>query len=482
MRTTATRLLVVTAFAASAVAVSSAASANKPSDAGPPADSDAYWTPERVASAQPRDLVIDQRGLGYLKRADGSLDPYGHSVRSQPTELTQVSSGARLPMGQPSAEADEATNFSNPSPSGTTVGSTVDFSATITDTSGIRSVTIVIIYPNGVTTQSFNAGSLGGDSYGTTLSGFSDGYWSWYIVAKDGAKRGGNTATSQTWSFTVGAVTAPPTTPPAPGDVVTNSEWSGGDVQLAAGRILFEMPTIRRGRITWNAYVCSGTVVTDTAANTSMVLTAAHCVYDDVAKMFARNAMFIPNQADTSGTGTDWNCDNDPIGCWDLTTGVVDANWTTRTFPKNVEWDYGFYLVGTDSHRGAGAGGLLEDAVNELTIGFNSGAVNITTHALGYSYSEDPNFMYCAEPMTTVSSVNWWLPSCDLSGGSSGGPWVQTMDVDAGRGPIISVNSWGYTNQPGMAGPLLDDSALCTYTAANGGAGAIETGGRIASC
>ncbi|HSH11993.1 MAG TPA: hypothetical protein VLA10_09410, partial [Ilumatobacter sp.] len=140
MRTTATRLLVVTAFAASAVAVSSAASANKPSDAGPPADSDAYWTPERVASAQPRDLVIDQRGLGYLKRADGSLDPYGHSVRSQPTELTQVSSGARLPMGQPSAEADEATNFSNPSPSGTTVGSTVDFSATITDTSGIRSV------------------------------------------------------------------------------------------------------------------------------------------------------------------------------------------------------------------------------------------------------------------------------------------------------------------------------------------------------
>jgi hypothetical protein len=478
MRTTATRLLVVTAFAASALAVSSGASADKPSDATHADDVAAHWTPERVASAQPRDLVIDQRGLGYLKRTDGSLDPYGHSVRAQ---LTQVSSGARLPMGQPSASADGPTVFSNASPNGATVGGTVDFSATITDTSGIRSVSIVIIYPSGAT-QSFSAGSLGGDSYGTTLQGFSDGDWSWYILTKDGGKRGGNPATSPTWDFTVATGGTPPPPPPPTGGVVTNAAWSGGDVQLAAGRILFEMPTISRRRTTWNAYVCSGTVVTDTATNTSMVLTAAHCVYDDVAKMFARNVMFIPNQAGTTGTGTDWNCDNDPIGCWVPTTGVVDQNWTTRKFPNNVEWDYGYYLVGTGSHRGAEAQDLLEDAVSELTIGFDSGVVNTTTHALGYSYSEDPSFRYCAEPMSTASNVNWWLPNCGLSGGASGGPWLQPMDEAAGTGTIISVNSWGYTNQPGMAGPLLDASALCTYTAANNGTGSAVTGGRIASC
>ena len=54
-----------------------------------------------------------------------------------------------------------------------------------------------------------------------------------------------------------------------------------------------------------------------------------------------------------------------------------------------------------------------------------------------------------------------------LSGGSSGGPWVQPL-VE-GDGPIFSVNSWGYTGQPGMAGPLLHDtSAGCLFGKAKG--------------
>ena len=481
MRITATRLLIVTACVASALAVSSGASADKPSDAHHADDVAAHWTPERVASAQPRDLVIDQRGLAYLEGVDGSLDAYGHSTRAQ---LSQVSRGDRIARSKPNASADRVgPTVTAMTPDGTaTVGGTVDFAATVTDPSGIRSVTVVVT-PAGGAAQSFSAGSLGNGRYGTTLTGFSDGSWSWYIVAKDGASRGGNTTKSGTVNFTVVTGGTPPPPPPPTGGVVTNAAWSGGDVQTAAGRILFEMPTVsRRGRITWNAYVCSGTVVTDTATNTSMVLTAAHCVYDDVAKMFARNVMFIPNQAGTTGTGTDWNCDNDPIGCWVPTTGVVDKNWTTRKFPNNVEWDYGYYLVDPASHQGKGTYGSLEAAVNELTIGFNSGAAGPVTHALGYSYSDDPNFMYCAEPMSTASNVNWWLPNCGLSGGASGGPWLQPMDEAAGTGTIISVNSWGYTNQPGMAGPLLDASALCTYTAANNGTGSAVTGGRIASC
>ena len=39
-----------------------------------------YWTSERRARAIPRDLVIDARGLGYLRKPDGSLEPYGHQV------------------------------------------------------------------------------------------------------------------------------------------------------------------------------------------------------------------------------------------------------------------------------------------------------------------------------------------------------------------------------------------------------------------
>jgi len=38
------------------------------------------------------------------------------------------------------------------------------------------------------------------------------------------------------------------------------------------------------------------------------------------------------------------------------------------------------------------------------------------------------------------------------------------MDVATGNGPVISVNSWGYTTSPGMAGPMLDTTrASCLF-------------------
>jgi len=81
--------------------------------------------------------------------------------------------------------------------------------------------------------------------------------------------------------------------------------------------------------------------------------------------------------------------------------------------------------------------------------------------------------MYCAEDMTTEGTANWWLPSCELSGGSSGGAWMQKgpgsdqYGSDIGdTGWIMSVNSWGYTTSSGMAGPKLGrswSSAECVF-------------------
>ncbi len=70
------------------------------------------------------------------------------------------------------------------------------------------------------------------------------------------------------------------------------------------------------GPARWNGYVCSGTVVQDGTEGISIILTAAHCVYDDVNKAFAQNVLFIPNQDETTGAGTDQDCSNDPLGCW----------------------------------------------------------------------------------------------------------------------------------------------------------------------
>jgi hypothetical protein len=169
------------------------------------------------------------------------------------------------------------------------------------------------------TPQSFTATQGAGNVWSVNLSGFTNGSWSWYVVAKDGAKPA-NTTTSGTVQFTVDTGGGGG----GGGGTVTNAEWTnGGVVQNAAGRIYFEMPSNSR-RTRWAGYVCSGTVTNDATSGRSIIITASHCVYDDAYKAFARNVLFIPDQADTTGTGTDLNCANDPIGCWAPTS----AWWT----------------------------------------------------------------------------------------------------------------------------------------------------------
>lgn len=424
-----------------------------------------HWTSERRAAAIPRDLVIDPRGLGYLRGRDGVLHPYGHNVAA---ELSQREPSPS-PLAKPSGGKGDTTppSISNMDPAaGVSIPDIYTFSAKVTDASGVKSVSFSV-QKGTAAAQSLPAKSFFGDTWSVTLMGFTDGDWNWWVVAKDASRRG-NTATSPKVSFTVN-------TGGGGGGTVSSAPWeSGGTVQYAAGRLYFEMPS-NKSWTAWTPYVCSGTVAKDDdTPEKSTIITAAHCVYDDVNKAFARNVMFIPNQDGTSGTGTDLNCNNDPIGCWAPSLGIVDVNWTSRTFPDNIAWDYAFYLVkDTGAHAGRTASSeTLDVATTPMTVSFDGVSHDVLgsadyTHALGYSYDVDPNFMYCAEDMTTNGADNWWLPSCDLSGGSSGGPWVQPMS--AGNGPIISVNSWGYTYLPGMAGPILDStmsSAECVFGAA----------------
>ena len=439
-----------------------------------------HWTADRLAAAEARDLVVDERGLGYERRGNGRLTPHGHGTAAAVPAPTVVPT-SQPSEPEPTPRAKPAGDRTGPSISGmspaaaTTIGTTQTFSATVSDPSGVRSVTFVVT-PSGGTSSTF-PGTASGSTWSVTLQGFTPGQWSWSVRATDTK---GNQSTSPTLAFTVGESSPPP---PPDASVVANAAWTeGGPVQTAAGRIYFEMPTSKTLR-TWSGYVCSGTVVQDSATDRSIILTAAHCVYDDVNKAFARNVLFIPNQAGTTGAATDKDCTNDPLGCWAPSYGVVDSDWTTRTFPNNVAWDYAFYVVpGTGAHSGtATSSESLETVAGRLPVSFDQPLVDVAgantdrTTALGYSYSDDPHFMYCAEDMTTKDTANWWLPNCGLSGGASGGPWVQPMA--GGSGPIVSVNSWGYTNQPGMAGPKLWGSSAQALLAGAQTGTATSTGG-----
>lgn len=425
-----------------------------------------YWTSERRAAAIPRDLVIDPRGLGYLKGRGGNLVPYGHNIAFDSNAQTSTPSPvAGKPGGGGGDTVPPAVSGMIPA-AGAIIGASQTVSATVTDTGGIRSVSFKIAQ-DGARARSFAATNTSGDVWSVGLEGFTDGSWSWQVVAKD---RAGNTTTTPSQGFTVNTTSAG-----GDGSVIANERWSGGDVHKAGGRIYFEM--LHNGG--WAGFVCSGTVATDETSARSVIVTAAHCVYDDSNKLFARNVVFIPNQDDGGPDRTDLNCSNDPMGCWLPDFGVVDVNWTTRTFPDNIPWDYAYYVV---SDTGAHTGTTVSSSALDVTAGSLPVSFGPVSHdtadssdyttALGYSYSNDPNFMYCAQDMTTEGSANWWLGNCGLSGGASGGPWVQPMDNTLGRGPIISVNSWGYVDRfgnplPGMAGPkLVDTTANCVFGAA----------------
>jgi len=254
-------------------------------------------------------------------------------------------------------------------------------------------------------------------------------------------------------------------------------------VQSAAGRIFFEMPANRRAS-SWNAYVCSGTVVEDAASGVSVVITAAHCVYDDVNKAFARNVLFIPDQDGTTGSGTDRDCTNDPYGCWVPAFGVVDSDWSSRKWPDNIPWDHAYYVVPVAGAQVGGPSSVpdsLEAAVGALRVSFATPTTGMRVHALGYPGDRDPDLRHCADALTAQDSTNWWIAACTLQGGASGGPWLQPFEN--GDGVVVSVNSWGYATSPGMAGPRLDDgTASCLHGIASSSATVATDRGVVATC
>ena len=244
-----------------------------------------HWTADRIASAIPRNMVIDKNnGLGYIMRPDGSLIPHGHN---RVTELSKLRGKAtKAPMAKPGSGGSDSTPpaITPVEPAdGATIGASQRFAVEIVDPSGIRSATLTIIYPDGQT-QNFSLANSSGDTWENTLSGFTDGNWAWRVSATDGSKGKGNSATEGDWSFIVDTNSGgDPGDGGSSEDAVGNSGWSGGAVQNAAGRILFEMPTNARKK-RWASYVCSGTVATDNTSGRSVIITAAHCIYDDANK------------------------------------------------------------------------------------------------------------------------------------------------------------------------------------------------------
>ncbi|WP_330477255.1 peptidase [Streptomyces platensis] len=215
-----------------------------------------------------------------------------------------------------------------------------------------------------------------------------------------------------------------------------------GSVLKTVGRLFF---VNANGADTW----CTATAVK--SANRSAVMTAAHCVRRGSSPVNTNIAMvFVP--AYSKGKM--------PYGAFAVRTAVTPRNW------ENDSTDDLSTLV-VDADR---SGRKLTDVVGGQDIAFNR-PVGGTISAFGYSATRPQlgeELLHCVGTAKEKSGAQA-IP-CDMSGGSSGGPWLADFNATTGKGTLVSVNSALDSLTPTeMQGEVLGTTAKKVYDRAQHG-------------
>lgn len=195
-------------------------------------------------------------------------------------------------------------------------------------------------------------------------------------------------------------------------------------------------------------YVCSGNSVQ--SGNQSVVATAGHCVHD-LSTGFVTNFVFVPAYSNGSA----------PYGRFAARSLHAASEWVSR---NDISYDGAFAVVNTVNGR------TLSATVGASSIGFNL-ARNLSYTAYGYPAASPFNGerLYSCSGTASADRLGGTLSQgipCDMTGGSSGGPWF----VGSGSGGTQnSVNSFGYTSQKNvMYGPYFGSSIQAAYSTAAG--------------
>ncbi|KOU98520.1 peptidase [Streptomyces sp. XY58] len=225
---------------------------------------------------------------------------------------------------------------------------------------------------------------------------------------------------------------ASPTAFPQAGGVWTG----GGAVVKTSGRVFFTMG----GRTA----SCSGNSIT--SANGSTVMTAGHCVKYQGA--WHTNWVFVPA----------YNNGSAPYGQWSATKTFATDQWAAS---EDMNMDVGLAVVAPLN------GQTLSQAVGAQGVLFNGG-YNKKMYSFGFPAAapyDGTKLVYCSGN----SGKDFLLTKdhglgCNMTGGSSGGPWFQDFNEATGLGTQVSVNSFGYTFLPNrMYGPYLGNEAKAAY-------------------
>jgi hypothetical protein len=250
---------------------------------------------------------------------------------------------------------------------------------------------------------------------------------------------------------TTGGVTAAP----AAIATVDGAAWTaGGAILQRSGVIFFTLDDAD--------YSCSGSVVTDAGDPAySLVVTAAHCAYDEGTDHFATNWTYIPAfDSNPAANG----CDETPYGCWDARALVVHDGWTKEEAltVEAARHDYAVAVVGPVRN-----GSLQLDSLGAYPIAFTGVDVGDDLYAFGYpaqSPYDGEDLIYCAGASGVDPLVGSRRLLCDMTGGASGGPWLHgTTNPATASGSVASVSSYRLIGGDYLYGPAFDGSTRAVY-------------------
>lgn len=231
--------------------------------------------------------------------------------------------------------------------------------------------------------------------------------------------------------------------PAVPEAVTMGALWPGAALSTV-GRVFFSM--------NGQDFLCSAATVRST--NRDLVVTSGHCAKNG-SGAWAENWVFVPAYRDGGG----------PHGGFTARRMFVPDQWST-----GADDGYDVAMVALAPSGGRHVADVV--GFNEIAFGRPRGQ---QVHTFGYpSYDryDGSRLAYCSGRPTDdpYGETRAQGLRCDLTQGSSGGPWMSGFDPATGRGTIVSVSSFKYADEDRvMYGPYFGDAIRRLYARAEKG-------------
>ncbi|MEU6550913.1 hypothetical protein ABZ915_11655 [Streptomyces sp. NPDC046915] len=236
-----------------------------------------------------------------------------------------------------------------------------------------------------------------------------------------------------------------------------------------AGKVFFDSPE--------GTMVCSATVVKDPAhpGKSNLIWTAGHCVHAGKKGGWYRNIAFVPSYNDAGKTADQLKNASRaavaPYGVWWADAAQTSQQWIEQggeTGGNGASYD--FSVIHVTPEQGNGGKSLEETVGSALPVNFTAPAVpkvqSITATGYPAAAPYDGQLAYQCQDKPGRLSIQKSDPTmyrigCTMTGGSSGGGWVETGSD--GKPALVSNTSIGPVSAGWLAGPRLGDVAKGVY-------------------